>query len=65
VVERVWSASGREGEPPMTRFLAEQLSTAHWFDQTRTRERLQWRPSVTLAEGYERLAAASAAERCM
>ena len=23
----------------MTRFLAEQLSTAHWFDQRRTRER--------------------------
>ena len=25
------------GEPPMTRFLAEQLSTAHWFDQRETR----------------------------
>ena len=25
------------GEPPMTRFLAEQLSTAHWFDQRDTR----------------------------
>jgi 2-alkyl-3-oxoalkanoate reductase len=62
VVERVWSASGRKGEPPMTRFLAEQLSTAHWFDQTRTRERLQWTPAVTLAEGYERLAAARTAE---
>ena len=34
VVERAWSTTGREGEPPMTRFLAEQLSTAHWFDQT-------------------------------
>ena len=28
----------------MTRFLAEQLSTAHWFDQRRTREVLDWRP---------------------
>jgi nucleoside-diphosphate-sugar epimerase len=41
----------------MTRFLAEQLSTAHWFDQRRTQERLQWAPAVSLAEGFERLAA--------
>jgi nucleoside-diphosphate-sugar epimerase len=57
VVERAWSASGRDEEPPMTRFLAEQLSTAHWFDQRRTRERLQWTPTVSLAEGFARLAA--------
>ena len=42
-------------EPPMTEFLAEQLSTAHWFDQRRTRELLQWEPSVSIEEGYERL----------
>jgi nucleoside-diphosphate-sugar epimerase len=57
VVERAWSATGRDGEPPMTRFLAEQLSTAHWFDQRRTQERLQWAPAVSLAEGFKRLAA--------
>lgn len=56
VVERVWEASGRGEEPPMTRFLAEQLSTAHWFDQRRTREALQWAPEVSLAEGFTRLA---------
>ena len=49
--------SGRDDEPPMTRFLAEQLSTAHWFDQRRTREALQWTPTVSLAEGFARLAA--------
>ena len=54
--EAVWSATQREDDPPMTRFLAEQLSTAHWFDQRRTRELLQWQPQVTLAEGFERLA---------
>lgn len=57
VVERAWSATGRDSEPPMTRFLAEQLSTAHWFDQRRTQKGLQWTPAVTLAEGFERLAA--------
>ncbi|MEU5553579.1 NAD-dependent epimerase/dehydratase family protein [Micromonospora sp. NPDC047793] len=57
-VERLWSALGRTDEPPMTRFLAEQLSTAHWFDQSRTREALRWSPQVTLDEGFVRLAAA-------
>jgi len=57
VVERAWSTTHREGEPPMTRFLAEQLSTAHWFDQTVTRERLGWTPTVPLAEGFHRLTA--------
>ncbi|WP_326558454.1 NAD-dependent epimerase/dehydratase family protein [Micromonospora sp. NBC_01796] len=57
-VERVWSALRRTEEPPMTRFLAEQLSTAHWFDQRRTRAALRWSPQVTLEEGFARLAAA-------
>ena len=43
-------------QPPLTRFLAEQLSTAHWFDQRRTREVLDWRPRVSLDEGLARLA---------
>ncbi|WP_299518597.1 NAD(P)-dependent oxidoreductase [uncultured Serinicoccus sp.] len=42
-------------QPPMTRFLAEQLSTAHWFDQRRTREALDWQPTVTVDEGLTRL----------
>ena len=39
----------------MTEFLAEQLSTAHWFDQRETRELLDWAPSVSLDEGFARL----------
>jgi nucleoside-diphosphate-sugar epimerase len=57
VAERVWKRTGREGEPPMTAFGAEQLSTAHWFDQRETTAALGWTPTVTLAEGWERLAA--------
>ncbi|MEZ0493762.1 NAD-dependent epimerase/dehydratase family protein [Kineococcus sp. TBRC 1896] len=56
VVERVWTRFGLPDEPPMTRFLAEQLSTAHWFDIARTRERLGWTPRVPLDEGFGRLA---------
>jgi hypothetical protein len=39
----------------MTRFLAEQLSTAHWFDQRETRAALGWAPRVGLDEGFRRL----------
>lgn len=47
----------RLGDPPITRFLAEQLSTAHWFDQRATRELLQWTPRVDLDAGLAALAA--------
>ena len=57
LVEAVWRVRPGADEPPMTRFLAEQLSTAHWFDQRRTRADLRWQPAVTLDEGFERLAA--------
>jgi 2-alkyl-3-oxoalkanoate reductase len=58
--ERVWSRLGRTDDPPMTRFLAEQLSTAHWFDQRETRAALGWVPAVSLDEGFRRLAASFA-----
>ena len=47
----------RAGDPPLTRFLAAQLGTAHWFDQRRTREALDWTPRVTLDEGFAALGA--------
>ncbi|MCZ2403474.1 NAD-dependent epimerase/dehydratase family protein [Paenarthrobacter sp. Z7-10] len=56
-IEAVWSIRPGQDEPPMTRFLAEQLSTAHWFDQRRTRQVLEWEPAVSLDEGFQRLAA--------
>jgi len=57
LIEAVWRVRPGADEPPMTRFLAEQLSTAHWFDQRRTRADLQWEPAVSLDEGFRRLAA--------
>jgi MFS family permease len=56
VVEKLWTWAGRKEEPPMTRFLAEQLSTAHWFDQRETRDLLDWTPAVSLDDGLARLA---------
>lgn len=54
-VDAWWQARRRTDDPPVTRFLAEQLATAHWFEQRRTRAALDWRPDVSLAEGFERL----------
>ncbi len=55
IVEKVWQVLGRRDQPPLTRFLAEQLSTAHWFDQRATRAALGWVPAISLAEGFQRL----------
>lgn len=55
ILERWWELTGREDDPPMTGFLAEQLSTAHWFDQRDTRRALGWEPVVDLDEGFRRL----------
>ncbi|WP_072314922.1 NAD-dependent epimerase/dehydratase family protein [Agrococcus sp. Marseille-P2731] len=57
LIERAWALRPGADEPPMTRFLAEQLSTAHWFDQRTTRRDLGWQPTVSLDEGLARLAA--------
>ncbi|MBO3096404.1 NAD-dependent epimerase/dehydratase family protein [Cellulomonas dongxiuzhuiae] len=65
-VEAAWARlplRSADGEPPMTRFLAEQLSTAHWFDQRRTRADLRWRPEVSVDEGLLRLAQAAGVAR--
>ena len=56
VIERAWEIRPGHDEPPMTEFLAEQLSTAHWFDQRRTQRRLHWTPRVSIDEGFEELA---------
>jgi nucleoside-diphosphate-sugar epimerase len=53
-LQAVWPHGN--GEPPITRFVAEQMSTAHWFDQRRSREALHWRPRVSLDEGFAALA---------
>jgi nucleoside-diphosphate-sugar epimerase len=44
-------------EPPMTRFVANELSTAHWFDISAARRDLGYFPRVSTEEGLARLAA--------
>jgi nucleoside-diphosphate-sugar epimerase len=56
VLESVWSLFALKGEPPMTRFLAEQLSTPHWYDISAARRDFGYQPTVSIAEGLQRTA---------
>jgi 2-alkyl-3-oxoalkanoate reductase len=70
VAEAGWALrrrlSGGDGDsdadPPMTRFVVEQLSTAHWFDQRETQRLLRWRPKISIDEGLVALARSFRAE---
>ena len=58
VCEGLWHAVPLTGEPPMTRFLAEQLATTHWYDMAPARRDFGYVPQVTFDEGLARLHAA-------
>ena len=56
VFEFVYRTLGISREPPMTRFLAAQLGTSHFFDiQNATRD-FGYRPAISTEEGMRRLA---------
>ncbi len=57
VLETVHRIFGIRAEPRMTRFLAAQLGTSHFFDIRRAREDFGYQPQVSTAEGMRRLAA--------
>jgi nucleoside-diphosphate-sugar epimerase len=50
-----WLARSR-AEPPMTRFLAAQLATSHWFDISAALRDFGYEAHVSTAEGMRRLA---------
>lgn len=62
-LEAAWRLARAESEPPLTRFVLQQLTTAHWFDISAARRDLGYAPSVNIEEGMRRLGAWLSARR--
>jgi nucleoside-diphosphate-sugar epimerase len=56
-LEGLWTILRRRDEPPMTRFLAAQLATSHYFDIAAARRDFGFQPRISMAEGMLRLTA--------
>lgn len=54
VAEGVWKTFGLASDPPLTRFLAEEMATDHYFDISAARRELGYAPSCTVWEATER-----------
>ena len=55
ILEKVYGLLKLKGEPRMTRFVAKELSTSHWFDLSAAKNDFGYQPEVTFDEGIERL----------
>lgn len=55
VCEALWTVLPLKSEPPMTRFLAEQLSTSHWYDMGPAGRDFGYVPRISFNEGLTRL----------
>jgi nucleoside-diphosphate-sugar epimerase len=53
--EAAWTLLPLRGEPPMTRFLAEQLATTHWYDMGPAERDFGYRPRVSFHDGLTEL----------
>ncbi|MGD9848692.1 MAG: NAD-dependent epimerase/dehydratase family protein [Desulfuromonas sp.] len=60
LLEQAYRLLHLPGEPVMTRFLARELSTAHWFDIRAAKRDLGYAPRISIREGLQRLAVALA-----
>ena len=64
LLEKVYHLLNLKGEPRMTRFVARELSTAHWFDLSAAKRDFAYAPKVSIDEGMQRLKAWLAQSSC-
>ncbi len=57
MLEALWRRGRLAGEPPLTVFTAQQLSTSHFYDMSAARRDLGYAPEISIEEGMARLAA--------
>ena len=57
LLEWIYLALGKKQEPIMTRFVARQLSTSHYFDISAAKKDLDYTPLISIDEGMKRLSA--------
>jgi 2-alkyl-3-oxoalkanoate reductase len=55
VMERVYKLFRLSGEPPMTRFVVQQLCTSHWYDVSAAKRDFGYDPAINTEEGLKRL----------
>ncbi|MCK5825468.1 MAG: NAD-dependent epimerase/dehydratase family protein [Desulfuromusa sp.] len=55
LLETIYRLLNLSGEPRMTRFVAKELSTAHWFDLSAAKKDFGYQPQVSIEEGLSRL----------
>ncbi|MCP4367170.1 MAG: NAD-dependent epimerase/dehydratase family protein [Deltaproteobacteria bacterium] len=55
VLEFFYTLLSIEKEPPMTRFVANELATSHWFDISAAKRDLGYSPCVSIKEGLKML----------
>jgi nucleoside-diphosphate-sugar epimerase len=55
LIEAAWRVLRLDSEPPLTRWSAAQLSTAHWYDISAAKRDLGYQPLVSIDEGLRRL----------
>lgn len=56
-MEAAGKITGRKEDPRVTRFLAAQLATNHWFRVDKAMRELDWSPSVSLDVGVDKMLA--------
>lgn len=56
VLETTWKLLRLKSEPPLTRWSAEHLSTAHWYDISAAKRDLGYTAKISITEGLKRLA---------
>lgn len=55
MLEWIWRTFNYKGEPPMTRFVAAQLSTSHWFDISAAKRDFGYEPTVDLDKAMKEM----------